>query len=114
MLQINRFSDQVTLIDFSDNVKKLNVVIADKIKSELNELIDNGCNNIIIDFSKIIFIDSSGFGALVTVYNHAKNVGSKLMLANIAAETMELVKITKLDQVFDIYNSVEEAKNTII
>lgn len=114
MLQTNRLSDQITLIDFSDNIKKLNVVIADKIKIQLNEIIDNGCNNLIIDFSKIIFVDSSGFGALVTVYNHAKNAGSKLMLANIAAETMELVKITKLDQVFDIYSSVEEAKKSII
>lgn len=114
MIEINQISDQVTIVSFLDSVKKLNVIIADKVKTEFNTLVDNGCSNLIVDLSNIIFIDSSGFGALVTVFNHAKNVGSRLLLSGISKETMELVKVTKLDQVFDIYPDLEVAQNSVI
>lgn len=114
MVLVNRENEQTTIVNFSENINKLNVIIADKVKLELNNLLDSGHNNIIVDLSTITFIDSSGFGALVTVFNHARNVQARLLLANISNETKELIKITKLDQVFDIYNSVGEAKASII
>ncbi len=114
MIELNRISDIVTIASFTENTRKLNVVIAGKVKEDLISLIENGCNNLIIDLSNIIFIDSSGFGALVTIFNHAKNRGSRVLLTNIADETMELVKVTKLDQVFDLYTSVDNAMKSII
>ncbi len=114
MIELNRISDRVIIARFTENIKKLNVVIAANVKKELTTVIENGCNNLVIDLSNISFIDSSGFGALVTIFNHAKNRGSRVLLTNIAAETMELVKVTKLDQVFDLYASVDDALDSII
>jgi anti-sigma B factor antagonist len=109
MITIKQETEKVKVVGFPDTVKKLNVIIAEKTKLALNQIIDSGGKNLIIDFSNIEFIDSSGFGALVTVHNHAKNIGSKVMLCQISNETMELLTITKLDQVFHIYSSVDEA-----
>lgn len=114
MLDINKVSDQITVVNFNEGINKLNVIIADKLKQELNKLFDNGYRNVILDFSGIIFVDSSGFGALVTIFNHAKNAGSNLILSGVSKGTMELIKVTKLDQVFEIYDNVELAKESII
>lgn len=109
MISIKQETDKIKVVGFSDDIKKLNVIIAEKTKQALNQIIDSGGENLIIDFTNIEFIDSSGFGALVTVHNHAKNVNANVMLCNISSETMELLKITKLDQVFHIYSSIDEA-----
>lgn len=114
MLEIRHINDQYAIANFTESTKKLNVLVADKVKSELNKCIDNGCNHLILDLSNILFIDSSGFGALVTVYNHAKNMNSKVFLTNISDETMELIQLTKLDQVFDIFATVSAAEKEII
>ena len=109
MLVIEKKSDDVTLVNFNEETKRLNIVVAEKIKNQLNAIIDDGCKKLVLDLGNIKFIDSTGFGALVTIYNHAKNRESEVVICNISAETMQLIKITKLDQVFEIKDSVEQA-----
>jgi anti-sigma B factor antagonist len=102
MLNYTHEREDVKVAMFTDDVKKLNIIIAEKVKQELNQALDNGLSHLILDLTGIAFIDSSGFGALVTVFNHAKNINAEFHLCGIAEETMELLKVTKLDQVFDI------------
>lgn len=113
MIKINKENENYTLVSFDDETLRLNVVIADKFKNELNKIIDEGIKHLIIDFSGIKFIDSTGFGSMVTVYNHGKNRETEILLCNFSPETMELLKITKLDQVFNIYNNLDLAIKNI-
>lgn len=109
MVVVDKKSEDLTVVKFDETTKRLNIVVAEKFKTALNEIIDTGCKKLILDFSGIKFIDSSGFGSLVTVYNHGKNRETHMVLCSIAPETMQLIKITKLDQVFEIKENLHEA-----
>lgn len=95
---------------FPAEKQRLNVLVADEFKKQLYKVIDEGETVLIIDFSNINFIDSSGFGALIAVLNHARNHQVLFKLCCIAPTVMSLIKITKLDQVLEIYDTLEKAR----
>jgi len=112
MMQINESADFVTA-SFPKENSKLTVVIAEDFKKDLRQIIDEARNIVILDLGNISFIDSSGFGSLVAVFTHAKNQQAHLKLCNIKPMVMSLVKITKLDQVLEIYDSMDKAIKSI-
>ncbi len=65
-------------------------------------------DNLILDLKDIAFIDSTGFGALVTIFKRARENEKEFRLCNIEPSAMDLIRITKLDHVFDIYESLDE------
>lgn len=100
----------VTAISFTEN-NKLNVTVTQKIKTEIiNAIVPNA--KIAIDFSGINYIDSIGFGMLLSVLRHCKNSNSALKLCNISPEVMELIKLLQLQNIFDIRNNVEDCVNS--
>jgi anti-sigma B factor antagonist len=54
-------------------------------------------------------IDSSGIGELVSAYTTATNRGAKLKLANLPAKVSDILTITQLITVFDVFDSEAEA-----
>ncbi len=113
MLIINRNNPGFVVASFPQDKNRLNVVMSDEFKKQLYKLIDDGTPLLLIDFTHINFIDSSGFGALVAVFNHARNHQVAFKLCSIASTVMSLIKITKLDQVLQIYPSLDEAVQSI-
>jgi len=65
--------------------------------------------NLILDFKKLEFIDSSGLGFLVAVNSTLLKQGRKLTLSTVPENLMGLLKITNLDRVLKIAPSVEKA-----
>jgi anti-anti-sigma factor len=63
--------------------------------------------NLILDFKKLDFIDSSGLGFLVAVNSTLLKQGRTLTLSTVPENLMELLKITNLDRVLKIVPSVE-------
>ncbi|MBI9069601.1 MAG: STAS domain-containing protein [Salinivirgaceae bacterium] len=113
MISLTKDSEKYVIATFSNEIEKLNIVISDKVKAKLTAVIDDNCRHLIIDLATIKYIDSSGFGSLVTIFNHAKNREVGLSLCNISNETMDLLSITKLDQVFDIKADLKTAIDSI-
>lgn len=66
--------------------------------------------NILIDLSLVNYIDSSGVASLVEGYQVAKKESLKFGLIGVSDAAMSVLKLARLDQVFPIYNSVEEYK----
>lgn len=73
---------------------------------ELKQIIENelksGINNIAFDFNKLNSINSAGLGILIGILNKIKLSNGSLRLMNINDRIMNIFKITKLDQIFDI------------
>jgi anti-sigma B factor antagonist len=65
---------------------------------------------LILDLAQVDFMDSAGLGALVGIYATARHHEAKMKLANLTKMLQEQLIITKLSTVFEVYNSVEEAK----
>ncbi len=76
----------------------------------LHSLMDQGKKNVIVDMSRVGFISSSGLGILISGLTSLRKAGGDLKLAAISNKMEGLLSITKLDQIFDQYNSVEQAE----
>ena len=81
--------------------------------SQLREVITNalntGKNNILLDMSGVTTIDSSGIGELVGSYTTVTNRGGKLKLLHLPAKLNELLHVTQLITVFEVYENEGEA-----
>lgn len=65
--------------------------------------------NIIVDLSGVTYIDSSGVASLVEALQAAKKKGSQLSLAAVSEPTRRVLELARLDKVFTIYGSADEA-----
>lgn len=82
---------------------------ATEFKETLQNLIKQDKRNIIVDMSDIKFINSNGIGILVGGYTTVKNGGGNLKLVNSSHKVKGVLSITKLNQIFDNFDSVESA-----
>jgi anti-sigma B factor antagonist len=71
-------------------------------RMEINKLIDEGQKNFTFDFSQCDFIDSTGLGALVSIYKKCAEKGGSIKLKSLKPEVEKLFKLTRLDRVFEI------------
>jgi len=78
----------------------------------LHELKEGGKTNIVVDLSKVKFMNSSGLGMLISALTTVRNAGGDLRLANVADRIQSLLVITKLITVFKNFDSVDEAVNS--
>ena len=75
-------------------------------KSILEVLQSNA--NLLVDLSKVSYIDSSGVASLVEGYQTAKKQTLKFGLIGVSEAAMSVLKLARLDKVFPIYASAEE------
>ncbi|MDY6065252.1 MAG: STAS domain-containing protein [Finegoldia sp.] len=71
-------------------------------RDELLEKYEANKSNIIIDAADLEFLDSTGLGALIMVYNKAKEDGNNISIYNVKPHINKLFKITQMEKIFDI------------
>jgi anti-sigma B factor antagonist len=64
---------------------------------------------IILNLAGVTYIDSGGLGTLVALYTTARNSGGSIKLANLTQRVGDLLQVTKLVTIFDVYESEEKA-----
>ena len=82
--------------------KDFNVEVVADFRIKVNEYIEDGKTDFIFDFSNCDFIDSTGLGALVSIYKKCVEKNGSLKLKSLKPEVDKLFKLTRLDRVFDI------------
>ncbi len=82
---------------------------ASTLNAKLNELVEGGTSQVVIDLAGVQFMNSSGLGLLIGGASLMKNAGGGLRLANASEKITALIKITKLSSVFESYSSVDAA-----
>ena len=68
-------------------------------------------SKVIVDLSKVSYIDSSGVASLVEALQAAKKNGSQFALAAVSEPTRRVLELARLDKVFTLYGSVDEGLN---
>ena len=66
-------------------------------------------NNIVLNLGGVNYIDSGGLGTLVALYTTARNAGGAIKLAALTQRVGDLLQVTKLLTVFEVFDTVEEA-----
>jgi len=82
---------------------------ADDFKDILFKAIEDDIVDIVVDMEKATWMNSSGLGMLISGLTTLRSSGGDLRLANVSERVRRPLEITKLDSVFSIYNSVEDA-----
>jgi anti-sigma B factor antagonist len=77
---------------------------------ELLKAIDVGVRQVIVDCSALGYMSSVGLTTLIRLHKRAAERGGQVKLANVGRALARLLTITRLDQVFPSYPSVEEAR----
>jgi anti-sigma B factor antagonist len=83
------------------------------LRTTVRRLLEEGKKKILLNLAGVGYIDSSGIGELVSSYTTiGKEEGGQLKLLNLTQKLQDLLAITKLLTVFDVYESESEALNS--
>jgi anti-sigma B factor antagonist len=66
-------------------------------------------NRVILNLSGVTYIDSGGLGTLVALYTTARNAGGGLKLCGLTQRVGDLLQVTKLVTIFEVYENEENA-----
>jgi anti-sigma B factor antagonist len=80
-----------------------------KLHQALKGLVEDGKKQVLINLAKVTGIDSSGLGTLVAGYTTIERAGGQLKLENLSDRALELMTITKLFTVFEIFDDENTA-----
>ena len=80
-----------------------------QLRDTISRLLDVGKKEILINLKDVTSIDSSGIGELVGCYTSVTNKGGKLKLLHLPPKISDVLTVTQLITVFDVYESEPEA-----
>jgi len=102
-----RKRDDVTIIDLKG---KITIGAGDlELRNAVTQAVNDGAKKLLINLSDVTTIDSSGVGELVSSYTTAKNRRVQLKLVNLPAKVQDVLTVTQLITVFDVYDTEDEA-----
>ena len=98
----SREVDGVTVLDLNGRITLGEGSV--QLRDAIRDLIGKGQKSILLNLSEVNYIDSSGLGELVSAYTTARNQGAALKLLGLSKKVNDLLQLTNLYTVFDIYD----------
>lgn len=74
------------------------------LREDLRQMIGKGQKKILLNLAEVSYIDSSGIGELVSGFTTVTNQGGELKLLNLTKRVHDLLQITKLYTVFEVFD----------
>lgn len=102
-----RQAGDVTILDLTGRITIGEGSVA--LRTAIRRLLSEGKKNILLNLGGVSYIDSSGIGELVSSFTTVKKDGGSLKLLNLTQKVQDLLAITKLLTVFDVYENENEA-----
>ena len=103
--------NKIDIITFK--VDRINALITDEIRDKINRVLENGNTKVIIDLSGVSYIDSSGFGCLLSIMKTARNNYGILKFVNPEPSVMQVLQTLNLHTVFEIYDDLDVCIRTM-
>ena len=75
------------------------------LREKVKSLLAAGQKKVVLNMNNVTYIDSSGLGTLVASHTSARTQGACLKLCNLGSKFQEILQITKLITVFEVYDS---------
>ncbi|MBM3786472.1 MAG: STAS domain-containing protein [Acidobacteria bacterium] len=85
---------------------------ADQIRERLKAIAASGAPNAIVNLAGVEYIDSSGLGALVMSFSTLRKAGGAVKMLNLTRRNIELLVLTKLETVFEVFDEEQSAVNS--
>ncbi|MCC7174546.1 MAG: STAS domain-containing protein [Bryobacterales bacterium] len=85
---------------------------ATALRDTLRQLMGEGRANVVLNLEKVDYIDSTGLGALTMCYTALRKQSGRLALLNLNRRHVELLVLTKLSTVFELFDDEQQAINS--
>jgi len=102
---------QVVSVQLPDTLVMSN---ADETRTALTDLTSQGNRKLIIDLSSVNFIDSSGLAVLIAIYKQVNRQQGQMVLLQPQNNVRALIELTRLHQIFDIYEDRQSAIRNLL
>lgn len=102
-----RQAGDITILDLDGKVTIGEGSVA--LRTAIRRLIADGKTKILLNLGGVSYVDSSGIGELVSSFTAVNKEGGTLKLLNLTQKIQDLLAITKLLTVFDVFDSESEA-----
>jgi len=90
----------------------IDINTAPELKTSFDDRAKGSGVKVILNLKKVDYVDSSGLATMVEILKGLRNSNGKLKLTNLSAKVKGLFEITKLTQLFDIFDEEVEAVNS--
>jgi anti-sigma B factor antagonist len=105
-----RHQGKITIVDLSG---KITIGDGDiKLREAVNALLDEGRKSVILNLKSVSYMDSAGIGELVACYKRAAEKGARLKLLNPGGKVQDLLILTRLQEIFEIFRDEADALNS--
>jgi anti-sigma B factor antagonist len=105
-IRVNRNNPAFSKIELSGD---LDFHTSPQVRQEFLKLAEDGAKKILIDLEKVGYIDSSGLATFVELFQKLRRSGGQLVLFNLMPAVQSVFEIAKLDTVFHLAKTEEEA-----
>lgn len=109
-LEIHRREREgVTVFDLKG---RLTVGEASNLREKVTEAVKEGSRQVILNLDEVEYIDSTGLGAMVIGFTSLQKAGGALKLLNLTRRSIELIVLTKLHTIFEVFSDEQDAVNS--
>jgi anti-sigma B factor antagonist len=102
-----RHSGNATILEVSGDIDLANSPAMRK--ALLQELRENRTPRVVMNMKAVRYIDSSGIASLVEGLKASRDMGSRLILFGLSTSAREVLQLSRLVKIFEIYDSEEQA-----
>lgn len=104
-----RQKEGVSVLDLNG---RLAVGAASALREKVNQEMAEGHNQVILNLKEVDYIDSTGLGTMVICFTTLQKAGGNLKLLHLNRRNIELLLLTKLSTVFQIFGDEQDAVNS--
>src|SRR3979490_1022878 len=105
-----RHSDNTTIFDVTGDIDLANS--PEVRKALLREVREKRTPRVVMNLSKVRYIDSSGVASLVEGLKASRDVGSRFILFGLSTSAREVLQLSRLLKIFEVYDNEEQALAT--
>jgi anti-sigma B factor antagonist len=102
-----RRQDKTTIFDVSGDIDFANS--PEVRQSVLREIRDNRASRVVMNLRQVRYIDSSGVASLIEGLKASRDLGSRFILIGLSTSAREVLQLSRLTKVFEIYDNEEQA-----
>ncbi len=105
-VSLRRVNDSITVIDLEGD---FDLYSSPKARETLLQLAKEKVPAVIINLEKVGYMDSSGIATLIEALRAMNKYGGKMVLSGLNMKTMEVIKLARLEKIFEIQENEEQA-----
>lgn len=87
----------------------LDAITAPSLKAEIEALLTNRRVNVVFNLKELQLIDSSGVGAIVSLFKRVRTLSGDVKIAQLQGQPAEIFRLLRLDRAFEIFETVDGA-----